>query len=188
MAAALAVALAPNVDEVRYELGMTELPPAHAAPLPTDGDEPVSAEDTEAASATPKQATGRFAVAGAGRVVIPKIGVDIPVGVEEKTALKRGAWLQSGSAQPDQPGNVVLAGHRRRGAFTLLHRLARGDEVTVLWSGQTYRYKVKSVREVEPDDTSQIARAGPDRLTLYTCTPSFLGDRRVVVVALPAAE
>ncbi len=186
LVAALVVGLWANVDEVQYRVGLADSLTMWAPPASLGG--------AQAAVAAPEGGVRAFDAArstrsgGANRVAIPEIGVDIPIGENEKSALARGAWHQPGSATPDSEGNMVLAGHRRRGVFGLLRHLAPGDEIVVTWEGQTYRYRVTSRRTVKPAERTVIMREGEDRLTLYTCIPRFLGDKRVVVTAVPTGQ
>lgn len=120
------------------------------------------------------------------RLVIPRIGVDLPVldGDVEK-ALERGVYRYPESGLPGEPTNMAVAGHRVAGRFALLHLLKRGDEVMLYWDGVEYCYRVSTKIEVDASDTSILAPGDGERLTLYTCVPRYLGDRRTVVVALP---
>ncbi|MDZ4169953.1 MAG: sortase, partial [Coriobacteriia bacterium] len=179
IASAVTVGVYANIDEVSYQLGLTDTIDLYESPVALDG-----AEKAVAAPAAKKPA-----VAGAGnRVIIPELGLDVPIGEREKAALAIGAWHQAGSATPDTEGNMVLAGHRRRDVFSLLHRLDAGDLIVVRWDGEEYRYQVAATTVVKPTQSSVIMRAGEDRLTLYTCIPRFLGDKRTVVTAYPVGE
>ena len=126
------------------------------------------------------------------RLLIPKIGVDIEIAEgDNSSALDRGAWHDPGSADPGEKANIVMSGHRFRflppnnKTFYLLDKLERGDAITVLWQAKKYEYKVDRVFGVAPNDTSILARGREEKLTLYTCTPLFTQDRRLVVVAKP---
>jgi LPXTG-site transpeptidase (sortase) family protein len=67
----------------------------------------------------------------------------------------------------------------------VLYHARVGDRIVVSWKGKTYAYKVAGVYTVKPTDIGWLQRAGRDRLTLYTCTVRFVGDKRTVVVAYP---
>lgn len=124
------------------------------------------------------------------RIVVPRLGVDVPIGsgnseVARSKALRRGAWWHAGTAEPGEGGNTVLAGHRVRKVFSPLRTVKRGDLVLVSWRGAEYRYRVDRVFTVTPEATRILSQEGEERLTLYTCIPRTLGNRRTVVVALP---
>lgn len=123
------------------------------------------------------------------RLVIPTIGVDAQVyGGDYDSALERGVYHHSETADPGQGANVAIAGHRVRRAFTLLHRLGPGDEIILYWNGVEHDYRVDSVFEIEPEETSILEPGDREKLTLYTCTPRFEGDRRTALIALPVAR
>jgi LPXTG-site transpeptidase (sortase) family protein len=183
LAAAVFVTMAANSDEIAYRLGLMDSGVTLAQPSGEDADRP-------GGSATlVRDSLGDWAAQGSGRrVIIPRIGVSVPIGDEEGLALRRGAWHQPGSARPGESGNVVLAGHRNRRVFTLLNKLEPGDVIIVRWGGKDREYRVASSRVVKPTSTAAIARAGKDRLTLYTCIPRYLGNKRTVVVAYPVGS
>ena len=132
-----------------------------------------------------KKAVAKPAADGS-RLVIERIGVEVGVyGGDSAKALKRGVYHHAGTADPGEPGNVVFAGHRNRRQFSLLHQVKIGDTITVSWRGENHAYKVSKKFTVKPDDTWIMRQTGADRLTLYTCLPRSVGNKRTVVVALP---
>jgi len=179
--AGIGVLMFANADEIGFEarrLGLDVPGLALAAPAP--------AADASTGTST---ATGASATSSQGAwLTIPRLGISVPIGTEQEAAMRRGAFLHAGSARPGESGNVVLAGHRRHDVFTLLHRVEQGDVVTVRWKGKTYRYRVAEKHRATPTDTQWIKRAGRDRLTMYTCIPRYLGNKRTVVVAYPISE
>jgi len=136
----------------------------------------------------PKKVSTTSAADGS-RLVIKRIGVDIGVfGGDSAKALKRGVYHHAGTADPGEPGNVVFAGHRNRRQFSLLHQVKTGDIITVFWRGENHDYRVSKKFTVKPDDTWIMGQTGADRLTLYTCLPRSVGNKRTVVVALPVKQ
>lgn len=136
----------------------------------------------EEAGATPRSAS----LPSGRRLVVPEIGVDVRIYEgDADTALDLGVYRHPRTGVPGEAANMALAGHRMAGRFTLLHVLRPGDEVIVYWDGVEHDYRVDAVDEVPAGDTSILRRGDEERLTLYTCTPRWLGDRRTVVVALP---
>ena len=122
------------------------------------------------------------------RLVVPRIALDAPIFEgSPASALERGVYHYPETAAPGQDGNAVIAGHRVRRAFTLLYLLSPGDDIIVYWHGVEYDYRVVSVHEVGPDATGILVRGTAEKLTLYTCTPRLLGNKRTVVVAEPIA-
>lgn len=123
------------------------------------------------------------------RLVIADIRLDAAIheGAGSDT-LGKGIWHQPNGASPATQGNTVLAGHRLKGAFLLLDRLAVGDEIAVFWKRTRHLYAVTAVTTAEPDDDAVLRCGSTAQLTLYTCVPRHSGDKRVVVVAAPIAE
>ncbi|GIF62715.1 hypothetical protein Ais01nite_07500 [Asanoa ishikariensis] len=95
------------------------------------------------------------------------------------------------TAPPGQVGNFAVAGHRVRGLFWDLDRLARGDEVVVEYGPRTFTYTVTGSRVVAPTAVEVLAPVpGEPRatatsavLTLTTCEPKWSDARRLVVHA-----
>ncbi len=102
--------------------------------------------------------------------------------------LDKGIWRWPLGSTPDKGSNTVLVGHRftytnPKGIFYDMDKVQTGDEIGLMWDNKTYFYRVISVREVEPTETS-VTDATPDaRLTMYTCTPLWNPKNRLVVTA-----
>ena len=142
-----------------------------------------------ASKIAPDDARPTDAVAPKGnRIVIPRIAVDQQIfGVESdiSTALKRGVYHHPETAEPGDGDVVVIAGHRNRRQFALLHRLRSGDPVLVYWNGEEHIYRVERTYVTSPDDDSVLAASGEEELRLYTCRPRVFDDSRTVLVAVP---
>lgn len=128
------------------------------------------------------------------RLFIPKIGVDMPIVVDEPNetkGLSLGAWHIPGTADPTNVngyGNFVLGGHRylhTSGPETFfdLDKLEVGDTVSVLWNGKVYAYVVDASKVVPPTEVSVLNPSKTKILTLFTCTPVFTTKERLVVTA-----
>jgi sortase A len=120
------------------------------------------------------------------RLLIPKISLDAIVaeGTSREQLLKGPGHLEQ-TAQPGEPGNAVIAGHRDT-FFRHIFELEPGDEILVQRSGHTLRYQVTGKRIVKPEDTSVIAPRGDPQLTLITCYPThYIGPapERLAVMA-----
>jgi len=160
------------------------------------------------AAATP--APRPAAVSPPTRLVIAKIGLDIPVRPVGPTEVRAGnttriVWgdvpnagaFHNTSSYPGNAGNTVINGHRdiAGSVFRHLDRVAVGDEI-VVWVGEVaYRYQVTEILVVPETYASAAQRASnraligsypEERLTLVTCTPVGLATHRLVVVARPA--
>ncbi len=127
------------------------------------------------------------------RLLIPKIGVNIPVVEGGAEALQRGAWHLPGTAEGPENGNMVLSAHRFRyrppssTTFYLLDKLVVNDTLLLVWKGKGVVYRVTGTRIVEPTALNVLDPSPTPRLTLITCTPLFSTARRLVVVAEPVS-
>jgi LPXTG-site transpeptidase (sortase) family protein len=132
---------------------------------------------------------------GATRVVVPAVGIDAtvePVGytyqgghLDYDVPLHE-AGHYVGSADPGDPGNVVIAGHVATrsgiGIFENLPKVKAGDIVEVYRGGEIYRYSVVEIRVVAPDATNVMAQTHDATLTLITCFPTQNFQHRLVVI------
>lgn len=143
------------------------------------------------------------------RVVIPKLGLNVPLVHPPTDALLRQDWAQveadiqqalekgvvhyPGTARPGQAGNFFVTGHSSYYAwgegdfkyvFARLHELVPGDEYTVFFGGDEHRYVVRSKTEVLPSDVTVLDQPADARMaTLMTCTPIGTTLRRLIVRA-----
>jgi LPXTG-site transpeptidase (sortase) family protein len=124
-------------------------------------------------------------------LVIPSIGVRSPiVQGKDSGALSKGSWLRPNSSTPDKGGNTVLAGHRflytsGENTFYHLDKLHPNDTITVYWQKRAYHYKVETTSVVQASAVEIEAPSSQPVLTLYTCTPLFKVDKRLVIRAVP---
>lgn len=107
--------------------------------------------------------------------------------------LDKGIWRWPLGSTPDKGGNTVLVGHRftytnPKGIFYYMDKVKVGDEIGITWKNKPYTYRVTSVREVPPTETSVTDQTTDDRLTMYTCTPLWNPKNRLVVVAQKEAN
>lgn len=143
------------------------------------------------------------------RLIIPKIGKNVPIVIPSMDALMREDWKQfeediqaalhhgvvhyPGSARPGQAGNFFVTGHssyypwddgRFKDVFARLSELDIGDTYSVYYGGDLHSYKITEKKEVRPSDTSVLDQPGNKRLsTLMTCTPLGTTLRRLILVA-----
>ncbi len=115
-------------------------------------------------------------------VSIPSLNIN-NISVEiNGTDLKKNAIQFPGTAVPGTYGNTVIFGHStlpqlyRPGSFlsefTPLPEIKKGAEVVVNYDGVTYRYVVRDIAVVKPDQIEVLAqRYDKYELTLITCVP-----------------
>lgn len=118
---------------------------------------------------------------------IPKIGL-------EKGLCKSGTYcnnvnrnvqiLKESSNPDEENGNVILAGHSgnaRISYFRKLDKLVQGDEVSIIYNGHEYKYKVVNIYDVEKIGTAHIVRnSEKNTLTLITCRHNT--NKQIVVI------
>ena len=121
-----------------------------------------------------------------GSINIPKIDVSYPILSETSDSLLKVSVCKFWGCDPNQVGNLCVAGHNYRNSrfFSKVLTLAVGDtiEVTDLYN-QTLTYSVFDKYTVDPADvscTSQLTN-GKKIVTLITCTND--SKQRVVVKA-----
>ncbi len=124
--------------------------------------------------------------AQATRLQVPAIYVDAPIvqgdGWEQ---LKKGVGQHSGSANPGEPGNLVLSAHNDifGEIFRHLDQLNPGDLVVVHTNQRSYTYIVIDTKIVEPDEVSVMEQTPQSTATLISCYPYLKDNKRIVVIA-----
>ena len=127
----------------------------------------------------------------ASQVQIPAINVYAPVvqgdGWEQ---LKKGVAQHIGSATPGEKGNIVLTAHNDvfGEIFRYLDQLKPGDEIVVYTSQQTYTYIVSAIDIVEPTDVDVMAPTSNATITLISCYPYLVDNKRIVVKGVLQSE
>lgn len=120
------------------------------------------------------------------RIQIPAIGVDAPVvqgdGWEQ---LKKGVGQHVGSGDPGKTGNLILSAHNDvfGEIFRDLDRLQPGDMILVYSAQRQYVYVITETRIVEPTRVEVMASTASPTVTLISCYPYMVDNRRIVVFA-----
>jgi len=123
-------------------------------------------------------------ISQAVRIQIPAIGVDAPIvqgdGWEQ---LKKGVGQHIGSANPGQNGNLVLAGHNDvyGEVFRYLENLKVGEQVIIYTQLRQYVYTVTETRIVEPTQVEIMSPTASPTVTLISCYPYLVDNKRIVV-------
>ncbi len=99
--------------------------------------------------------------------------------------LKKGVGQHIGSANPGENGNVVLAGHDDvfGEVFRDLDKLQPGDQVILYTMQQQYIYLVTETRIVEPSQVEVMNPTSDPTVTLISCYPYMIDNKRIVVFA-----
>jgi LPXTG-site transpeptidase (sortase) family protein len=101
-----------------------------------------------------------------------------------------------GTSLPGFGGNTFIYGHSTNElvarsnpthplmAFTFLNKVEIGDEISVEFEGKTHKYILQKSKVVEADDVSPIfTKDDKKTLTLMTCWPPGVGEKRLILVA-----
>jgi sortase A len=121
------------------------------------------------------------------RIQIPAISVDAPViqgdGWEQ---LKKGVGQHIGTPNPGENGNMVLSAHNDvfGEIFRDLDKLKTGDTITVFTNLRTYTYVINQNRIVLPSQVEVMAPTSDAVITLISCYPYMVDNRRIVVSAV----
>jgi LPXTG-site transpeptidase (sortase) family protein len=120
------------------------------------------------------------------RISIPSIqfAAVIVEGTDESSLLIGPGHL-AGTAEPGEPGNAVVSGHRDTFFRNIIH-LAPGDPILIERRGRIFTYLVENIRIVKPNDRSVAEPSGDNRLTLITCDPAYYpgsAPQRLVIVS-----
>lgn len=120
------------------------------------------------------------------RIQVPAIKVDAPIvqgdGWEQ---LKKGVAQHIGSANPGEPGNVVLTAHNDvfGEIFRDLDKLKPGDTVTLFTNQRSFTYLVTSSEVVEPTRVEVMSSTKQAVVTLISCYPYMVDNKRIIVRA-----
>ncbi len=119
-------------------------------------------------------------------IQIGAINVNAPVVQgDDWEQLKKGVGHHIGSAMPGVAGNIVLSAHNDiyGEIFRHLDKLVPGDEVVVSTGRQSYTYLINEIRVVDPTDVWVMDPTDHASLTLVSCYPYLINNKRIVVFA-----
>ena len=100
--------------------------------------------------------------------------------------LKQGVGQHINTANPGEPGNMVLSAHNDifGEIFRHLDKLQVGDEVIVFTNIRSYRYVIDlETQVVEPTFIEVMGQTKDPTVTLISCYPYLVNDQRIVVKA-----
>jgi sortase (surface protein transpeptidase) len=122
------------------------------------------------------------------RIAVPSLKIDLAV-IDGNFDKKSGEWTltldkaqyATPSVQPnDQGGNTLIYGHYRPEVFAYLHHIVAGAQAVITTdNGYTFTYTYKSSEALNPRDTSVFTYQGPPRLTIQTCSGSYMQNRQM---------
>jgi sortase A len=121
------------------------------------------------------------------QVFIPALNIDATiVQGSDWEALKLGVGqVQNGANPGDATGNVALAAHNDvfGNLFADIKDLQVGDDIQVQTATETYTYHVTGWEIVRPTDVRVLEDQGKPTVTLISCYPLGVNDRRYVIYA-----
>ncbi len=90
------------------------------------------------------------------------------------------------SALPNSKmGNTFIYGHYRPEVFARLHRIQSDGQAEIKTdNGYSFIYRLQSVRETTPNDTSVFAYQGAPILTIQTCSGAWFQNRQFFTFSL----
>lgn len=106
----------------------------------------------------------------------------------DRQTMNAGLWRLPYSSTPANGGNTVIVAHRYlylAGGKTFYHldKLKLADKIKIHWQGVIYNYQVSEIKIVRPEQIEIEAPTTEPILTLYTCTPLWSAEKRLVVRA-----
>lgn len=133
-------------------------------------------------------------------ITIPKLEIEKAEAETNSPSLSPDERLghYTGSALPGQVGNTFIYGHsvlpmfynpkNYKTIFSTLDKLVEGDELVVEFGEQVYKYVVEKQQVLETKDVNPLDPIAPRflnqaYLTLMTCWPPGLKDKRLLVQA-----
>ncbi|NNJ91783.1 MAG: class GN sortase [Gammaproteobacteria bacterium] len=123
------------------------------------------------------------------RLAVPHLQVDqIVLEGDSGNVLAFAPGHNAQSANPGEPGAVIISGHRDT-HFSFLQYLQKGQSIQIETPGKQFRYQVTGSQIVDATQTGVDVAAAVDHLILVTCypfnSPLAGGTLRYVVTAKP---
>jgi len=134
-------------------------------------------------------------------IVIPKIGANAPVvpevdpynSAEYQLRLTKGVAHAKGTAYPGESGNIFMFAHsagdwtqanRYNAVFYLITKLVPGDEITLWYNFNPFRYVVSETKIIDATEVQYLdPHYSAKTLSLMTCWPPGTTIRRFLVTA-----
>jgi len=119
-------------------------------------------------------------------IQIPAIKVDSRIVQGDNWAqLRKGVGQHLGTPNPGEPGNLVLAGHNDiyEQVFEHLDKLKPGDSIFIFTINHQYVYVVTGTQIVGPTQVEVMSPSNDPTLTLISCYPYMVDNKRIVVKA-----
>jgi sortase A len=122
------------------------------------------------------------------QLFIPKLNIDAPIFQgSDADALKNGVGQVLNGANPtDDTGNVALAAHNDvyGELFRHIDQLEVGDVLQVQTESKLYNYYVTHWEQVDPTEIRVLEDQGGPTVTLISCYPYGVNNKRYIVYAV----
>ena len=119
---------------------------------------------------------------------IPKIGVEKGLCTKGSYCNNVNQYIQilNEASYPDVAnGNFILAGHSGSGRtayFRNVYKLEKDDDISVIYNGYEYKYKIVNIYDIEKTGTASIIRnRDKSTLTLVTCRHNT--NKQIIVIS-----
>lgn len=138
----------------------------------------------------PAAASASPGVALTTRLIIPTVGIDLPVVQGDGVSVPVNLALHyPGTDQPGGGSNALYYAHARPGMFQGIYNLHKGDEIRAVRSDGTEQdYHVSGTEYVAYNDLSVLKPTPYDQVTLLTCTSYDPTTPRYIVIGLPGND
>jgi sortase A len=120
------------------------------------------------------------------RIQIAAIQVDAQIVQGDSwEELKKGVGQHPGTANPGREGNLILSAHNDIFGefFRDLDQLKPGDTVVLFTNQHSYTYEITGSRIVEPTEVSVMNDTEDPTVTLISCYPYLVDNKRIVIFA-----
>jgi LPXTG-site transpeptidase (sortase) family protein len=131
------------------------------------------------------------------RIVIPSLGIDLPVAVgsynpnDASWTLDNTKAYYADNSLPanDSNGKTIIYGHAQAPVFAALIYLPPEAKAEVYTdSGHVFHYVYTTMKEVDPTDTTIFGADGPPTLVLQTCSGPWDAYRALFSFKLEAVQ
>ena len=125
-----------------------------------------------------------------GFITIPKINIEIPIYLgASKSNMNKGAVHLTQTSYPigGVNTNSIIAAHRGHQTLRLFNDIEKIEVNDIIYIQNFYEeltYKVVDIKIIEPDEIDKIYIVeGRDLITLMTCHPKYIDNKRYLVIA-----
>lgn len=121
-------------------------------------------------------------------VYVPKLNLFLSL---QTAPIKNGAWVLNDektaffgdeSALPGKTGTTAIFAHAKKGLFSELPLLKKGDSILVFSDTKVFRYEIREKQLIEADNLSFLGQNKNNQVALFTCFGKN-DEKRIVFTA-----